>query len=77
MKATRFAVRDLGKWGPDDYPNGGFDVIAHCDDGTMRHCDGFFDTRDEAEIALAGYELKQPDDLHQWEVTIVSETDCQ
>jgi hypothetical protein len=75
MKALRFAVRDLFVPPPslDDYPH--WDVIAHCDDGKMRHCDDVFTTRDEAEVFVAGWELNPPDDLDQWMVTTISETE--
>lgn len=36
LKALRWAVRDLHALLPDDYDYPAFDVIAYCDDGTMR-----------------------------------------
>jgi len=77
LTVTRFAIRALHELLPDDYDYPIFDIIAHCSDGKIRHCDAVFDTRDEAEIYLAGWELtgyvEDEGELEQWEVTTVSE----
>lgn len=71
MKALQFEVRDLQARCPDDYTYPEFDIVATCDDGTMRHSDATFDTKDAAEVVLAGMEHSHPQDLDQWEVTRV------
>lgn len=67
IKAIKFEVRDLTASEPEEYPDQEYDILAHCDDGTVRYSDQTFETRDAAEVALAGFEHQMPDDLDQWE----------
>jgi hypothetical protein len=67
VKATSFEVRDLHDTEPDRYEVPEWDVIAVCDDGTRRYSELTFDTKDAAEVYVAGLELN-PEDFNGWEL---------
>ena len=73
ITVTRLAIRDLHARHPDDYIEGTHDIVAHCSDGKARYCDALFYSRDEAEIALAGWELRgfveDEGEVSEWEAT--------
>ena len=72
MKAVKMAVRDLHGPYPDDYAAGEHDVVVLCDDGKTRYSEDSYDSKDAAEIALAGFELSGIEDLDQWGVCLAT-----
>lgn len=71
MKPIKIIARDLHAVCPDDYWEGAYDIVVLCDDGKVRYSEDLYDTKDAAEVALAGFELAGIDGLSFWGVVSV------
>jgi hypothetical protein len=68
VKVLTIKARDLHALYPDDCCQGAHDVVVECDDGKWRYTEDMYDSKDAAEIAVAGFELSGIDDLSYWGV---------